>query len=95
MNDVPAHLQRLQDAATRATAELRDDPAGFRFQRDQAHETIRELLTLLDRYTEAGGVMWCIVHDGVADETNRGDICDMSDEDTSCQLVRLYYKAQS
>jgi len=45
---VPPHLQRLRDAATRATAELREDPASFRTQRDQAHKAIQELLDLLD-----------------------------------------------
>jgi hypothetical protein len=38
------------DPASRAGLPLwpRGDPASFRYQRDQAHETIRELLALLD-----------------------------------------------
>ena len=73
------------------------DPSSFRFQRDQAHETIRELLALLDGYTEVDGVMWCTAHDGIADETNTGDICDQNEDGDadSCHLVALHYRAES
>lgn len=44
---------------------------------------------------EIASVMWCVVHDGVADETNRGDQCDLyrhEDGDDPCRLVPLYIK---
>ncbi len=74
------------------------DPASFKYQLQQSQAVIRELLALLDSYTEVGGVMWCTTHSGVADETNTGDTCDtcdMSEDGGSCQLVALHYKARS
>lgn len=48
--------------------------------------------------TEIAGVMWCVVHDGIADETNRGDECDQLDDPETqdpCRLVPLYIKEQA
>ena len=50
---VPPHLERLRAGANKwrdtvIRQAIEGDPASFRYQRDQAHETIRELLALLD-----------------------------------------------
>lgn len=46
------------------------------------------------RLLEVGGVMWCPVHHGIADETSDTPEaqCDMAEDGDVCNLVILYYR---
>lgn len=71
----------------------REDLATWRWLCGWEEHTVARLVCMLQRAhgTPMRGVMWCVAHDGVADECNDGTTCDRADDSKPCDLRELAY----